>query len=271
MKFTKKRLAFIRDVCGEPPEPPCADTLKKAIEMLIPKQTHWIGFDLDDTLHYFRKASGAAAEAVFSYINDGLGASREALRESYKVILQQGQSGNFAEDRPSREYRTERFGKLLDEYSILSPRHLEDILAVYDNALCKNLTLTTGAKEALVAAKKKGFGIFILSEGPYDAQETTIQRLGIEQYVDVLMTSSREKLSKSDGLFTRALTRIGAHASETVYVGDSLERDIVPARSIGITAIHLSSVARHDVVSIPELSVLADAITHCRPLEKKET
>jgi FMN phosphatase YigB (HAD superfamily) len=28
-------------------------------------QLRWIAFDLDDTLHYFKRASGRAAEAVF--------------------------------------------------------------------------------------------------------------------------------------------------------------------------------------------------------------
>jgi putative hydrolase of the HAD superfamily len=243
---------------------------KMTQKILIPQQTRWIGFDLDDTLHYFRKASGAAAETVFAYINEEFGAPLEVIRDTYKSILKQSQSTHFAKDWPSREYRADRFRKLLEQYSILPNGHLEHLLVAYDASLERNLMLTTGARDALAAAKRKGFGVFILSEGPHDAQETTIQRLGISQYVDVLLTSAREGLSKSDGLFERTLEIIGSRGAETVYVGDSMERDIIPAKRAGLTAIQLSSEKVEGTLAIPELSVLAQAIQRAPAVQKKD-
>ena len=79
----------------------------------------------------------------------------------------------------------------------------------------------------------------VISEGPHDAQETTIGRLGIAADVDLLVTSAGEGVSKSDGLFERALERANCVPHEVLYVGDSLERDIGPASELGIASVYV--------------------------------
>ena len=76
------------------------------------------------------------------------------------------------------------------------------------------------------------------AEGPHDAQETTISRLGIAPYVDLLVTSSREGLTKCGGLLKCALDKAGCAPSAAIYVGDSVECDIAPARALGVRAIY---------------------------------
>lgn len=73
----------------------------------------WIGFDLDDTLHFYRKASGQACEAVFQYLYEEFGAPQATLRAKYGGILKTAQSGSFAEGKTSRDYRGLRFRSFL--------------------------------------------------------------------------------------------------------------------------------------------------------------
>lgn len=47
----------------------------------------WIGFDLDDTLHSYRRASGQACEAVFEYLDEEFGCGAEELKAAYTQIL----------------------------------------------------------------------------------------------------------------------------------------------------------------------------------------
>jgi putative hydrolase of the HAD superfamily len=166
-------------------------------QLVVGDTLKWIGFDLDDTLHFYRRASGQACEAVFQYLYEEFGAPPATLRAKYGGILKTAQSGSFAEGKTSRDYRAERFGKLLAAFSIIPYRHLEAVLDLFDKTLSRSLKLKDGAKETLLAARDNGLQIMVVSEGPHDAQEAALERLGIAPLVDLLITSGAEKTSKA--------------------------------------------------------------------------
>lgn len=205
----------------------------------LPSDLRWIGFDLDDTLHYFKRASGKAAEAVFSQIERQFGLDTENLAQKYRGILQAAQSSHFSQPKSSRQYRSERFAALLAEFGVDPGPRLDCLLDTYDTALGESLELKPGADQALRAAKRGGLSVMVISEGPHDAQQTTIERLGIALWVDLLVTSGSEGTSKSHDLFGRALARAGCDPAEIVFVGDSLERDVGPASALGITCFYV--------------------------------
>jgi putative hydrolase of the HAD superfamily len=207
----------------------------------LPPSLRWVAFDLDDTLHGFRRASGRAAEAVFAEVERRQGFPADRLHEAYGEILQLAQSAGFALERTAREYRAERFAAMLDRFG--PPKQgepgMDRLLDVYDAALGEELELTEGAAEALSAARWAGLSTMVVSEGPADAQALTIERLGIAPMVDLLVTSAAERASKSDGLLEVALARAGCGPEEMLYVGDSVERDIAPALALGIATVYV--------------------------------
>ena len=209
----------------------------------FPATIKWFGFDLDDTLHHFRKASERAAVEVFIYLNEEFGCDMGALVRAYSSILKEAQKGGFAEGRSSRECREERFGELFDRFSIVPYRHLDWVLDIFDQTLARNLELKEGAAETLRKLKLSGWPVMVVSEGPHDAQETTLQRLGIAPFVDVLITSSKEGMTKQNGLFQRVLDRTACSGGELVFIGDSVESDIVPAAALGINAVYVGTEA----------------------------
>jgi putative hydrolase of the HAD superfamily len=205
----------------------------------LPSGLRWVAFDLDDTLHYFRRASGSASQAVLREIERDSGIELGILDRAYCEILRTAQSGHFSQSKTSREYRAERFGALLGRFDQDPGPRLDRILDLYDAALAQALTLKPGARQALAAAKRSGLSVMVISEGPQDAQETTIDRLGIAPSIDLLVTSAGEQVSKTDGLFERALERAGCERHEGLYVGDSVERDIVPTCALGIANVYV--------------------------------
>jgi putative hydrolase of the HAD superfamily len=207
----------------------------------LPPSLRWVAFDLDDTLHGFRRASGRAAEAVFAEVERRRGIAADRLRDAYGEILRGAQSAGFTRDRTAREYRVERFGALLGRFGLSKQGEpgLDRLLDVYDAALGEELELTEGAAEALSAARWAGLSTMVVSEGPADAQALTIERLGIAPMVDLLVTSAAERASKSDGLLEVALARAGSGPEEMLYVGDSVERDIAPALALGIATVYV--------------------------------
>lgn len=117
---------------------------------------------------------------------------------------------------------------------------LDQLAAAYKRFLELSLEVKPGAVSLLRYLKHVGKKIAIVTEGPEDAQKWTLEKLGIADSVDVLITTNRFGRSKVDGLFGLALKFFKIDAQDLVYVGDSLERDIYPARAEGILSIYFN-------------------------------
>ncbi|KAH8729753.1 HAD-like domain-containing protein [Ilyonectria robusta] len=225
----------------------------------------WFGFDLDDTLHEFRSASRAATTHCLSVIaNENPSVSLGALQTRYREVLMQGTSNAFVDGKTSHDYRRERFSATLDHFG-LSHGLINELLASYERVLVENLTLKPGAESLLRAIKSSGRKIAVITEGPQDAQERALRDLGIAEHVDFLATTNHFGVSKTTGLFQKVLDHLAIQPQEVIYVGDSMERDIVPAAADGIYAIHLdekqSSKLILEPITVNSLLVLEDLLS----------
>lgn len=204
----------------------------------ILKQKTWFAFDLDDTLHEFRRASSAATTAVLENISEQYGTSLLELQDEYARVLKEKTSGAFADGRTSFDYRRERFASVLATFNFPGDG-MAEYLDIYENKLTKSLQLKAGAIGVLSLLKELGKKIMVITEGPQDSQERTIKALQIEQYVDFLATTNHFRVTKTTGLFNQVLSHLKIAADELVCIGDSEHRDIVPAMGVGIFTIHL--------------------------------
>jgi HAD superfamily hydrolase (TIGR01549 family) len=95
--------------------------------------------------------------------------------------------------------------------------------------------------ETLAALRNDGFRMGLISNAKSDwAVHAILQRRGIDRFFDVVVTSAQLRVRKPrPDIFNRALAGLDAKASETVFIGDSLEADILGARSLGIKSIHV--------------------------------
>ncbi|KAL8879861.1 MAG: hypothetical protein Q9198_002609 [Flavoplaca austrocitrina] len=218
------------------------------IKGALATKTHW-GFDLDDTLHEFRKASSIAAAAVFEYLaaktENSSSKTRptiEDLKATYSQILTCTTSNAFSDGRTSDEYRSDRFTALMQAHNLLplpvsEGSIIKPLLTLYRDTLLCSLKLKPGASELVSLLKSLGKTVIIITEGPQDAQTWTLKHLGIADKVDVLMTSNHVGKSKTEGLFGEVLKRLGVQAENMVFVGDNVKRDVEPARAEGIMAV----------------------------------
>ena len=86
--------------------------------------------------------------------------------------------------------------------------------------------------------KEKKLTIAMVSDLTTTIQCEKITSLGISQFVDVLITSEEAGAEKPDPIcFNLVLEKTGYQTSETVIIGDSLERDILGAKKIGASSI----------------------------------
>ncbi|KAI1273457.1 Haloacid dehalogenase-like hydrolase [Xylaria sp. FL0933] len=203
----------------------------------------WIGFDLDDTLHEFRRASSNASNKVLEAMQERYAVPFAALKSQYSEILRSSTSNAFSDGKSSSEYRRDRFLAVAKHFDLpLKPDDpfLSQLLGLYETALKDSLELKSGALSLLKAIKRLGKQIVIITEGPQDAQEWTIENLGLTAYVDFLATTNHFKVSKTNGLFSKVLETLGITPSEIAYVGDSEQRDIVPATAEGMFCFHFA-------------------------------
>jgi putative hydrolase of the HAD superfamily len=214
------------------------------------KSVNWYFFDLDDTLHEFRKASSAAVDATLRLIieqhaphepssDELLTVAR--LKAKYTEILKTSTSAAFVDGKTSHEYRAQRFQSVMDAFSIeYTEQQMERLLEAYENVTTQNLQLKQGAIALLETLKQQGKSIAIITEGPQDSQERTVAALGLQPYYDRLVTTNKLGVAKIDGLFGKALDMIGVQSDEVVMVGDSWNRDIVPAMEAGTRCVWLA-------------------------------
>lgn len=224
----------------------------------------WFGFDLDDTLHEFRKASRAATTYCLSRIaSKNPGITLQNLQEQYGIILKQGAADAFTDGKTSHDYRRARFTATLSHFG-LSHNSVDELLEDYERVLVENLTLKPGAIALLEAIKTSGRKIAVITEGPQDAQERAVRDLGIDKYIDFLATTNYFGVAKISGLFGKVLNHLEIQHQDLVYVGDSQPRDIEPANKEGIYAIHLHEDQTEPLVlhppSVKSLDVLAQLI-----------
>ncbi|KAL2881968.1 hypothetical protein SGCOL_002707 [Colletotrichum sp. CLE4] len=137
----------------------------------------WFGFDLDDTLHEFRRASSAATAKTLEVISQRHGTSLNDLEEVYAHVLRDKTASAFSDGKKSFEYRRERFASVLDRFGLPSDdaAFLDSLLDVYERTLNESLQLKDGAESLLKKLKVKGKKVAVITEGPQDAQERTVK------------------------------------------------------------------------------------------------
>ena len=70
--------------------------------------------------------------------------------------------------------------------------------------------------------------------------EVICREFKVEPFLDLILDSGNLEVSKPDPrIFEIAVERLGLNPSECYYIGDSFERDILPAREVGLNTIWL--------------------------------
>jgi putative hydrolase of the HAD superfamily len=156
-------------------------------------------------------------------------------------VLKSSTNTAFTDGRTSHAYRAERFCLLLATFKVKArDAQIVELLQCYGKALKNNLILKPHALKLLHTVQVRGEMVVIISEGPHDAQMRTLTALTIRNYVIYLATSNKYGVAKTDGMFPRVLEELGFAADGVVMVGDSRDRNIVPAMEAGIGCVRFN-------------------------------
>jgi putative hydrolase of the HAD superfamily len=95
-------------------------------------------------------------------------------------------------------------------------------------------------RSTLAALRAEGYRLGVVSNF-YGNVAALCDEAGLGPLLDVVLDSAVVGLRKPDPrLYTEALTRLGVAAADAAMVGDSFDRDVRPARSLGMHAYWLA-------------------------------
>ena len=138
---------------------------------------------------------------------------REKIREAFQQYMQ-------------------RYGLQSNEENLLWFRQL------YLEKHSECIHLYPEAQTVLRALWETGLHVGLISDIDNEFIIHELARLGIIEYFDAITTSEEAGVSKPDPqVFEIALSKANCTGSEAIHIGDNLERDIIGAKSLGMTAI----------------------------------
>jgi putative hydrolase of the HAD superfamily len=134
-----------------------------------------------------------------------------------------------------------------------SPSALRD---AYVDAEVEASTPAGGAEAAIDAFDGPDTALGILTNGVTDVQRRKLETAGLFERFEAYLPSYSVEAHKPDpAIFAAARDRIDA--DEYVYVGDSLEHDVQPAREAGFLAIHVDGEGEAGTVAVDGLDTLS--------------
>jgi len=188
-------------------------------------------FDLDDTLYDSSSfADRARREAIKMMIDSGLNATEEeAYNILQRIIKQKG--SNY----------TKHFDDLVKAImGHYEPRIITMGIITYHNVKFALLRPYPDTIKTLIELKKMGLKLGVITDGITIKQWEKLIRLGIVDFFDDVITSEEFGLGKPNiEFFEYGINKMNLNPDETIYVGDRVDRDIIPAKKVGMRTIRI--------------------------------
>jgi putative hydrolase of the HAD superfamily len=221
-----------------------------------------IFFDIDETLIDQRGAETAAARKFLDVYSGRLNhryslsefcALWRALREKHAPAFLSGAIS-------VHEQRRRRVRELFAQAGrSLSDGETDRCIEVYQGHYRRSWRLFDDVRPALAALKH--FRCGVISNGSTNQQNRKLQQTGIAPFFELVLVSQEIGAAKPRReIFLAACRRAGVTARQCIYVGDRLDHDTLPSRSVGMRAYwlcrgHRGAPANVDVIgSLTELS-----------------
>ena len=196
-----------------------------------------IFIDLDDTIWDFTANSHVALEIMYRDLNI------ERIFPDYTTFSTMYYDKNrelwalYHHGKIAKDFLiVERYAFLLREigYNDTDNKMASQMNEYYLDTLARQNKLVPYAIELLQYLQKKGYRLFILSNGFIEVQHRKLQSAGIGDFFTRLVLSDEIGINKPDRrLFDYALQVTDSVAEETLLIGDNYDADIMGAAQAG--------------------------------------
>ena len=207
-----------------------------------------VGFDLDDCLFDSTGLSERARiKGINAMIKLGLKIEqKKALKMIQEIVKEYGSNSSL-----HYNYFIRRYNRLEDveekiPYS-LQFKYISAAVMAYHSEKIESIKTYEDVIPCLQMLKKLGIKTAIISDGLPIKQYEKILRLGIDDLIDLTVISDELGIRKPNPkLFDHCLKRFGITGSETIYVGDRIDKDIIPAKLNNIYSVYIHRGGKYD-------------------------
>jgi len=178
-------------------------------------------FDLDNTLCDFVEAKIRSCRAV----TDHLGREDDLLSYFFRGKYGIEDTNNI------RDY--------LEERDLYDDKTLDECSRIYREVKLESVDPYDGIEDILRALSENGMILGVVTDAHMGDAVKRLNQLKLGAYIDILITYDMIGEKKVNGVpFEYALELLELPANRVAVVGDSLERDIKPAKDLGFYTIY---------------------------------
>ncbi|AKB79455.1 Hydrolase, HAD superfamily [Methanosarcina horonobensis HB-1 = JCM 15518] len=207
------------------------ENILKNIQQSHQKTLKAVLFDMDNTLFDFVAVKLIACREILSYLGEKDKNFMKDPEELFRYFLR-GTYG-FEDYENIRDYMQER-----NLYTVKAYRYCCEI---YDREKLQNLKLYPGVRDTLEELKKLGLKLAIITDADKYHAQARLMRVGLLDSFEFLVSADMTGTKKPDPAhFLFALDSLGIKPEESLVVGDSIKRDMAPARKLGFKTAYAS-------------------------------
>ncbi len=201
-------------------------------------------FDLDDTLFDYEYAHQKALAKVFARIHKLTNMDTELIKLMFELAQKdvKMQLAGTAASHNRDLYFQKFFEKMnLKCKNAILPKTIIELYDLYWANFYPAMKKEIRSKKTLQFLRKKGIKTWIITDSITYTQLRKLERLNLSEDIDILITSEEAGTEKPHSWgFLLACHKAGVLASESLMVGDNIERDIDGAQWIGMKGIWIN-------------------------------
>ena len=201
-----------------------------------------IFFDADNTL--YKLNSKRAYQNLFECLSKETGISPKDIKKKWQEILDSALNDPKKSLSPHYRNRLYPIKETLKFYGFSAQKSetlSKKALDIFFDAIVEDMKFEKNFKELIKELKKK-YKLIIFTEEFKEYLPKKMNRIfgDWKKYFLFAVTPDTVKTMKpSEKYFSYGLKKIKLKSSEVIVIGDSLERDIIPAKKIGIKTFYI--------------------------------
>ncbi|MCQ1535843.1 HAD family hydrolase [Methanosarcina sp. KYL-1] len=182
-------------------------------------------FDMDNTLFDFIAAKLVACREVLACLEAEGGEKVGSSAELFNYFLR-GVHG-FEDYENILDY--------MQDSRLFTVQGYRQCCEIYEREKLENIELYPGVRDTLEELKKLDLKLAIITDADRAHARARLARVGLLSSFDLLVAFDMTGAKKPDPApFLFALRALGVRPEETLVVGDSIRRDMTPARQLGL-------------------------------------
>lgn len=206
-----------------------------------------VAFDLDDCLFDSTGLSRRARiKGIEAMLKLGLKIDRErAIRILMEIVDEYG--SNFSKH---YNYFIRRLNQVYEDFDIsfnMKYKFISAAVMAYHKEKIESIKLYDDVIPILKDLKEKDIKTAIITDGIPIKQWEKILRLDLDPLIGLVIISDQIGVRKPNPwLFEFCLNEVGVKGEEAIYIGDRIERDIVPANKNHIYSVYIHRGGKYD-------------------------